>query len=396
MILQADARHIPLADGSVQCVVTSPPYWGLRRYDGLPDSVWGGEEGCRHEWGPESMRHRGGLQGQTGQRADRDTSAQDAVADIKSGQFCRLCGAWRGQLGLEPSIALYIEHMLAVMAEVWRVLREDGTAWLNIGDSYANDGKWGGSTGGKHVSALHNFPGRSLFGPSNEVEKNEPSWLGIGRNKHVTGLKPKDLCLIPERLAIALQDAGWYVRSRIAWCKRAPMPESVTDRPTSAWEHIWLLSKNERYFYDADAVKEAITESSLQRISQPTFANQAGGSKDYRNGVNVSRLMRRTLENFAANAGNGRNMRNFWLLGPEPFPEAHFATFPTEIPRRAILAGSRPGDLVLDPFLGSGTTGAVAESLGRLWIGLEMSPEYVAIARRRTAQRGLALGAAAE
>jgi DNA modification methylase len=216
--------------------------------------------------------------------------------------------------------------MLEVFREVRRVLRDDGTVWLNLGDSYASDTKGSG-------------------GRSDKQNSNMGSWYSFKANH---GLKPKDLCGIPWRVAFALQADGWYLRSDIIWTKPNPMPESVTDRPTRSHEYIFLLAKNQRYYYDAEAISEPF-----------------------------------------ADAREGRNRRDVWTVNSEPTPEAHFATFPQRLIEPCILAGSREGDLVLDPFLGSGTTGEVCERLGRRWVGLELNCAYLPIARRRTAQLGL-------
>jgi DNA modification methylase len=267
MIVQGDARRIPLADGVVQCVVTSPPYWGLRKYAGVQDLIWGGtpkikitleQIPCEHEWASNGFTH---------EHPDRSTVGKDAngngafcdergVQDAKTerglvaalGDTCLWCGAWRGGFGLEPSIEMYIAHTVEILREIRRVLRPDGVVFWNIGDSYANDAKWGDATGGKHSADLH--------GDS-----------GIGRQKKISGLKPKDLCLIPERVAIAAQADGWWVRSMIIWAKPNPMPESCKDRPTDAYEHIVMLTKSKRYFWDqigasnADAARAADSTS---------------------------------------------------------------------------------------------------------------------------------------
>jgi len=326
-----DCRDVLLSmpDKSVHCVVTSPPYFGLRDY---------------------------GVD---------------------------------GQMGLEPTPAEFVAGMVAVFREVRRVLKDDGTLWLNLGDSYANDGKWGGSTGGKHVKAVHGD-------------------TGIGRGKKTTGLKPKDLIGIPWRVAFALQADGWYLRQDIIWSKPNPMPESVRDRCTKAHEYIFMLSKSQRYFYDKDAIAEPVLESSIARISQASFGTQTGGEKDYGvTGVNANRSMRKTLENFAASAkkqdGTGnrqytgfndryfgqteskptRNKRSVWTVTTKPFKGAHFATFPPDLIEPCILAGCPVGGTVLDPFFGAGTTGLVAANLGRHAIGIELNPEYAALARER-------------
>ena len=260
------------------------------------------------------------------------------------------------QIGLESTIAEYIANLVAVFSEVRRVLRDDGTFWCNIGDSYV---------GGQSAGSALAFKGKQ--------GSNHGAML-IGRPKINDGIKAKNLCLIPFRLALALQDDGWYVRSDIAWCKKAPMPESVTDRPTSAWEHIFLLSKNHSYYYDATAVK------------QPSMSDHPSGN-GYARAESLSRGGRGSDQGWAVTEKS--NLRNYWVLGPEPFAGAHFATFPSEIPRRAILAGSREGDLILDPFVGSGTTIVTAMQAGRRSIGIEINPEYIEIAKRRIADAGI-------
>ena len=271
-----------------------------------------------------------------------------------------------GQMGMEPTLAEYIANMVAVFREVRRVLRDDGTLWLNIGDSYA--GSWAGNSmrpdGGTQRAG---GPGMQPLKDGRYAE----------RNGYVPdGAKPKDMMMVPERLALALQDDGWWVRSRIIWHKKSCMPESVTDRPTKSHEHIWLLAKSERYFYDSKAASEASCdpEGSAKR-----YASDFGGAKaDDRiaQGLVTTPSGKRDFD-------GTRNWRDVWSLGPEPFKDAHFATFPTEIPRRAIVAGCPVGGTVLDPFLGSGTTALVADQLQRNAIGIELNPAYAEMARKR-------------
>jgi DNA modification methylase len=357
------------------------------------------------------------------------TKEYEAHRGQDRGNFCH-CGAWRGDLGLEPTPELFIQHLVEVFREVKRVMRKDATLWLNLGDSYASTAP--GTRNGSGTG-LHAKPGQISY---------RPDYRG-------GDIKPKDLMMLPAQLALALRADGWWLRSEIVWAKKAPMPESCTDRPTCAHEKVFLLTKSARYFYDADAVKEEASEATLQWAKYPRYTSDAETKRDTRTGK----------PDFLQQEGNGRNatrnMRNVWHLGPEPFPEAHFATFVTEIPRRAILAGTsargvcpkcgapwvrqmnkrfvpqgdvslergvkgapgqkptyagtwdsvprgsndvetigwRPSckcDLiitdpaaVLDPFLGSGTTALVADQLGRDCIGIELSPKYAAMAERR-------------
>lgn len=306
-----------MPDESVHCCVTSPPYFGLRDY---------------------------GVD---------------------------------GQIGLEPTPEAFIEEMVSVFREVRRVLRADGTLWLNLGDSYANDGKWGGHTGGKHVKALHCSP--------------------IGRNKRYTGLKPKDLIGIPWLAALALRADGWYLRRDIIWHKLNPMPESVRDRPSTAHEYLFLLSKSERYYYDADAILEPVSPNTHARLSQDVAAQVGsaranGGAKTNGNMKAVGRKMAPAGEGIKNNTSfdaamaimpEKRNKRSVWPLATEAFSEAHFATFPPSLVEPCILAGSPAGGTVLDPFGGAGTTGMVADRLQRDAILIELNPEYAAIADRR-------------
>lgn len=289
------------------CIVTSPPYWGLRDY------------GCA------------------------------------------------GQIGLEPTLDGYLETMLAVCRDLWRVLKPTGTFWLNIGDSYCSTDKWGG--GG--------VTGKQTVAEDGSV----PSWQVRQKKQKQPGLKPKDLCMVPARLALALQADGWWIRSEIIWAKPNPMPESVTDRPTSAHEKIYLLTKSEQYYYDADAVREAYNENSLSRYDSPmqgTDRNggQIGGSRQP--GGEWAPKNQKIAPNPL-----GRNIRNVWTMSTQPFKEAHFATFPPELAERCIKAGSPPAGHVLDPFGGAGTTGLVADRLGRDCTLIELNPEYAAMARRR-------------
>lgn len=301
------------------------------------------------------------------------------------------------ELGLEATPAEYVAAMVEVFALVRELLSDDGVLWLNLGDSYANDAKWGGSTGGKHVQALH--------GDS-----------GIGRGKKTTGMRPKNLLGIPWRVALALQEDGWNLRQDIIWHKPNPMPESVTDRCTKAHEYLFLLSKNERYYWDHEAMQEQAAPASLDRWAQNVEAQTGsdrvpgktngnmkavGGPRSKRDSfkrenskraevipgqtVGTHRPDREESEFDTAT----RNRRSVWTVPTVPYSGAHFATFPPALIEPCILAGSRPGDIVLDPFFGSGTTGQVAGNLGRQWIGCEINPAYEPLQRDRTAQAGL-------
>lgn len=305
LLCQANALRIPLADESVQCCVTSPPYWGLRDYD---------------------------------------------VA---------------GQLGLESTPDEFLASMVAVFREVWRVLREDGTLWLNIGDSYAGQG----AASQEQTDADIRFArvGNALIKKQRRVGT-------------VAALKPKDLVGIPWRLAFALQADGWYLRSDIIWAKPNPMPESVTDRPTKSHEYLFLLSKSERYYFDADSIREPHVD--FERGANGTRV----GSKDERreSGVRTG-TMNNIDRGGAERAYNpaGRNIRSVWNIATESYPGSHFATYPRKLVEPCVKAGSKPGDVVLDPFSGTSTTGVVALALKRRYVGLDLSRDYLGQAVHR-------------
>lgn len=368
-VVTGDAREqlAALPEKSVQCVVTSPPYWGLRDYG---TAEWeGGLSGCDHR---HDTKHQ--KQGDNSQRKGRSNVDEQRNENFRN--VCQKCGAIRKdrQFGLEPTPNEYVAAMVAVFAEAWRVLKDDGTVWLNLGDSYCNSDKWGGggANTGKHTKS-----------PDGSV----PSWMAVRRRRaEIPGLKPKDLVGIPWRVAFALQDAGWYLRSDIVWAKPNSMPEAVKDRPTKSHEYVFLLTKNARYYYDADAIRTPNVEldrlqsekrraARLQRAIAPvgSFGQSSKGIDD--GTVEPTHVMRANVK--------GANAKSFWVIATQPYPGAHFATFPEAIPERCIKAGSRAGDTVLDPFCGSGTTGVAAVKLGRSFVGIELNPDYVAIAEKR-------------
>jgi DNA modification methylase len=264
------------------------------------------------------------------------------------------------QLGSESTPDEYAGKLVEVFSEVRRVLKEDGTFWLNLGDSYCNTDKWGG--GGPNT-------GKQTVAADGSV----PSWDAVRQRKApVEGLKPKDLVGIPWTVAFALRKDGWWLRSEIIWAKPNVMPESVKDRPTKAHEQLFLLTKSDRYFYDVDAIREPFVGKNEHDRTGGKYA--APGQTPHSSRLDGSR---------GSYAPEGRNARTVWSITTKAYKGAHFATFPEELPRRCILAGSRAGDLVLDPFAGSGTTCAVARSLGRSYLGIELNPEYVELARQR-------------
>lgn len=264
-----------------------------------------------------------------------------------------------GQIGLEQSPEEYVQQMVEVFREVKRVLADDGTLWLNLGDSFYPHG---GSRGNK-TPAGDTLKGRdNLYQPAPKL-------------KNSLGIKGKDLIGIPWMVAFALRADGWYLRSDIIWSKPNCMPESVTDRPTKAHEYLFLLSKHERYYYDHEAIKEPVVQSTVLRLAQ-NIENQQG-SERANGGDKTNGNMK------AVGDGSERNKRSVWTVPTANFSEAHFATFPEKLIEPCILAGCPIGGIVLDPFFGAGTTGLVAIQNDRNYIGIELNPEYIEIAKRR-------------
>jgi DNA modification methylase len=415
-LLNSDARSIPLADQSVQCVVTSPPYWGLRDYG---TAQWrGGDEECEHKLGNVSRVGRTTLQG-----------AKSTAGHQQEGykHTCEKCGAVRvdKQIGLEKTPQEYVASIMTVMREVWRVLRDDGVLWLNISDSYARNG-----------GTDKNVSDSAIVG----ITRNTLNQIADRNQSTPNGLKPKDLVGIPWRVAFALQDAGWYLRSDIIWNKPNSMPESVTDRPAKSHEYIFLLSKSERYYYDNEAIKE------------PATCDRKRGPALHRDLISTngnSGLSSRPLE-------ETRNKRTVWEVATVPYKGPHFAAFPPALVEPMILAGTSPqacehcgapwkrilekgitahdgetesaytegtsanrlarlrqaarergseytiskktigreptckcenntgsgSSLVLDPFAGSGTVGQVCRKFSRSFVGLDLNLNYLSDSAR--------------
>lgn len=324
-IITGDSLEVlkTLPDQCVHCCVTSPPYWGLRDY------------------------------GVT------------------------------GQMGLEKTPEEFIEKMVALFREVRRVLRDDGTLWINIGDSYAHNG----AAYGSKKSTL-------------EGRQTEDIEMGMAKRfvKKGLGLKSKDLVGIPWLLAFALRADGWYLRQDIIWSKPNPMPESINDRCTKSHEYIFLLSKSEKYFFDQEAISQPVSPNTHARLAQDVekqigSTRAAGGAKHNGNMEAVAGKFRKMGENGEKNNASfnesvclrvdRRNKRSVWEVVTRGFSEAHFATFPEELIVDCIKAGSRVGDIILDPFMGAGTTALVAKKQGRHYLGIELNPAYVEIAENR-------------
>lgn len=335
-------RIADIPDKSVQCVVTSPPYWGLRDY-GTAD--WeGGDPDCAHTISMPTKWND----------PKRGTSVLRPEVAHRGGdsKVCHVCGATRidQQIGLEETPEEYIATMRTVFMEIHRILKDDGVLWLNIGDSYYNNfGGGGGSTTG-NAKALQTRGRKNI-------------------SKHPV-LKMKDLVGIPWRLAFALQEAGWYLRQDIIWHKTNPMPEPVKDRCTKSHEYLFMLTKNSRYWFDSEAMKEP---AKWDRWGKQTVKKEQQGTAKW--------IAEKSKEDLQGN--KTRNKRSVWSIPTRPFKGAHFAVMPEALVEPCILSSTKEGDTVFDPFTGSGTVGAVSVRLHREFMGVELNPEYVAIIEQR-------------
>ena len=392
-----DCREVlaQLEAESVQCVVTSPPYFGLRDYC---TATWdGGDTECDH-LRPAAHGYDPFTTSTLGPKRDGISAENSAHADgVKRQQFgreCGKCGAQRidRQIGLEQSPAEYAGQLVEVFRDVRRVLRTDGCVFLNLGDSYA--GSWGNQGRKDNRGTQRPINGEMLTQVSDGRYPAKAS--NTGKIPPGWGLKPKDLMMIPARVAIALQDDGWWIRSDIIWSKPNPMPESVTDRPTKSHEYVFLLTKSERYFYDAKAIAEPAAygqPNSPQSIKSPHgqgYTRRAPVIEDGRKDLATATYERHRSsiaggQSLQADPTETRNARSVWTIATAPYAEAHFATFPPALAERCIKAGSKPGDTVLDPFAGAGTTLLVADRLQRHGVGIELNPDYCGLIRSRLA-----------
>lgn len=308
-------------DNIIDCVVTSPPYWKLRDYGEETIKIWDDNKNCQHEW-------------------DND--------------FCKHCGAWYGQLGNEPDFNLYIKHLCDIFDEIKRVLKPSGTLWVNIGDIY-----WGGGHGG-----------HTLYQTSNGLVKDKK--YGAGRNYVLTckwsnKYPRKSLCLIPFRFAIEMVNRSWILRNVIVWHKPNAMPESVKDRFTVDFEYVFFFTKNSKYHFEQQFEPHLSKPAKkiVGRKNSPVQQSQGDPKGEH------------------AYYPQGRNKRCVWSINTKPFKEAHFAVYPPELIEPIIKAGCPQNGIVLDPFIGSGTTAIVALSLGRNFIGFEINKKYCEIAEQR-------------
>lgn len=346
-IIQGDCLTVlkTLPNESVDCCITSPPYWGLRDYG---TAIWeGGNPECKHSARIVPGANKGNVREITSEGTSN----------------CYYCGAKRidQQLGLEATPEQYVARMVEIFREVRRVLKKEGTCWLNLGDCYSG------------VGTGHKDCGKAVY--DGEIYDN-----GAKVRTKIKGLKPKDLVGIPWHVAFALQADGWYLRQDIIWHKPNVMPESITDRCTKSHEYVFLLSKSQKYYFNHGVIKE------------PSVDKESYGGRRERKAGAMSKIDLKHYKMAGPINCDGvieggkkypmRNRRSVWTINTKPFSEAHFATFPEDLIEPMVLAGCLKGGLVLDPFMGSGTTAMVAKKLSRDYLGIELNPEYIKIAER--------------
>ena len=338
--------------------------WGLRDY-GF-EQIFGGDPGCEHKWSfskieHDALRYRG-------HNANVGSNKNPEIHPGKEGSggnFCS-CGAWKGQLGLEPTPELYIEHLTKIFNEVKRVLKKEGTLWLNIGDTYNSQ------PSGTLSGAFANRPSKQACFEERKRRKENP--LNYGN------VQIKSLCMIPERLAWSLIQNGWILRNKIIWYKPNAMPSSVTDRFSNTHEFLYMFSRSQRYYFDLDAVREAYTRSTHERMKYTinkiprAWANEeaipmSGGKTP---NFNISDI--------------GKNPGDVFEINTQQFPDTHFAVFPEKLCEKPIKAGCPEGGIVLDPFAGAGTALYVAKELKRRYIGIDIKQEYCDMCEKRLAQ----------
>lgn len=367
----------------VDCCFTSSPYWGLRDYGLQNVKVWGGNPECEHEWqSREYALHNGRGDAQKGAKF----SDQEPIPDIPlSDGTCVKCGAWKGQLGLEPHPQMFIDHIVEIFHEVQRVLKPTGCLFLNLGDTY-----FGGGRGQKFAEGYKQASNKdsSSYASIPPVKSDGSNWL-----------RPKQKLLIPERIAIAMQDDGWLLRNSIVWHKINHMPESVTDRLTRSYETVFFFTKSSKYYFNLDKIRKPYPKATIDRCKRAFQSNNKTYAANFDTSKHVTWAKKITKHDLATNRiGNfsysdplhtkaynpvGANPGDVWSLTQEGYKEAHFATFPTKLVYRGLSCGCPPDGLVLDPFSGSGTTLYVARKMALHYIGIELNPEYIKLAKKR-------------
>jgi len=394
----------------IDCIVFSPPYWGLRDYGLEATTVWGGDNGCDHlftmKGAPPRKRNPSDVKDQSSIEASRRGEASTWDSDKIVSNFCNKCNAWKGQLGMEPHPQMFIDHMTDICMKMYPLLKKTGSMYINIGDTYytrsGTPGYGWDRPSRKEMAKLHQY--------QSTMKSNRSNWL-----------QPKQKLLIPHRLAISLQNNGWIVRNDIVWHKLNSMPSSVKDRRSNTFEYIFHFVKKRKYYYDLDSIRiphitsKKNTKSSVKTTKHDLAVNRVGNlsytdslhkkaynPKGKNPGDIITKRVYANIEHFTKKGSGGhyayggldsqngshnhplgKNPGDILKINTQPFTGAHFAVFPPKLIEPLIKSSCPEGGIVLDPFLGSGTTMMVARNLCRQCIGIEINPEYVEIAKKR-------------
>lgn len=355
-------------DESIDCVMTSPPYWNLRNY-GIKPSVWDEKPECEHEWNHFTRKGMSG--GTNSAKVQVKGSRNFQWVEATKQAFCAKCSAWRGCLGLEPTYGLFIKHLVDIFDEIKRVLKPTGSAWIVLGDTYSTQG-------GQNRDTMKDYSGYKSIRLKSKM-------MGVPLVKSKE-LPSKSLCQIPSRFAIEMASRRWILRNVIIWHKPNCMPESVKDRFTVDFEYLFFFVKSKRYWFaqqheplsDSERLQKSFSYQRIMRKKSPY-------SEKY-----FSRIKPKSAEQSRARMLKlGRNKRCVWTIPTKSFTGAHFAVYPEALCVTPILAGCAKGGIVLDPFMGSGTTAVVARKLERNYIGIELNQKYITLAEKRLAQQAM-------
>ncbi len=372
-----------LPNESVDLVVTSPPYWGKRDYGDATFTVFGGDPDCEHEWAEQEVglqhENRNNIRGKQEEVLGKRKTVWIRKYNRRTALVCKKCGAWYGQLGLEPTPQMFVEHLVEIFDEVKRVLKPTGSLFVNIDDTWIGGGSWNNGGGKKYKS--------------NEWERKAVTNASVpSPTTYYSGAKKKSLALVPELFAIKMvYEHGWILREKIIWAKKVlfykdrvakgnAMPESVRDRFSHSWEYIFHFTKRQKYYFDWKAVAPEPSELTKLRARYKWRIDPCNKGELYpRSSREINVETAKKIQN-----GNYKVRPNDVIqINIHPFKDVHFAVYPSEIPEMLIKVASPPNGVVLDPFAGAGTTLVVAEKLGRRWIGIELNPDYCDIIKRR-------------
>ena len=371
-IYQGNSRDVlreQIESKSIDMAMCSPPYWGLRFYQTEPE-IWDGDDpNCNHEFRARVFLLHAGRG--DAQKSAKYSEQKEAIPDQEiTDATCVKCGAWKGELGLEPTIGMFIEHLIQIFDAVRPALKDEGTLWINFGETYS-------SSGGNNNNCSYSRKGSGgtgLMGDNVYARLKKRAGFNT-RRLDTSGIPGKSLCMIPERLAIAMIDrGGWILRNKIIWHKPNVMPQSIKDRFTVDWEYLFFFSKQREYYFDTQY-------EPYQSTTPKPGAHKFGGEKAA--GYGNRKYSGNSWDPNDVASAEGRIKRSMWTIPTEPYGDEHYAAYPTELCKTPILAGCPPNGTVLDPFCGTGATGEAALQHARNFVGIDVSAKFCELARQR-------------